>query len=68
MANGRRGKSEDTFATNIHIDDVPNPYVDHSQKSLVLLFKFLLVKDLYGEYAVLRCSPIPMSDSFWRPC
>ena len=42
-----------TIATNVQIHDRTNPYVDNAKKPLVLFLKLFLIKDLYGEDALL---------------
>ena len=42
-----------TIATNVQIHDRTNPYIDDAKKPLILFLEFFLIKDLYGEYALL---------------
>lgn len=46
-----------TIFTNIQIYHIPDANIDHAQKTLILLFEFLLVKDLDGQNAILIHSP-----------
>ena len=46
-----------TIASGVQVDDTPYPHVDDAQKALVLLLELLLVKDLYGQHAVLGHPP-----------
>ena len=50
-----------TVATNVHVYHIADSHVDDAEKSLVLLFEFLLVEDLNGEDAVFRRFPAILS-------
>lgn len=41
-----------TITAHLSIDDISNAHVDDTEKTLVLLFEFLLVKNLNGKNAV----------------
>lgn len=50
---GRSRTCRLTIATGVQVDDISYPDIHDTQKALVLLLEFLLVKYLYGEHALL---------------
>lgn len=47
-----------TISADIEIYHISHSNVDDTEKALVLLLKLLLIKDLYGEDRVFRCSHV----------
>jgi hypothetical protein len=56
---------ETTISAYVQINHVSNADIDDSEKSLVLLFELLLVKNLYGKYAVFSGSPKQVCQPPW---
>lgn len=50
-----------TIPSSIEINHVPDANVDYAEETLVLLFEFLLVKDLDCKNAVFTPFPTPLS-------
>lgn len=65
---GGRGEDEVglTVSASVEIDDTPYSHIDDTKEALVLLFEFLLVKDLYREHAVLGDPPAHVLVLCWR--
>ena len=50
-----------TISSGVKINHVSYTDVDNTEETLVLLFKFLLIKDLNGKDTVFRCFPTQQS-------